>query len=140
MVLADVWDNLDETVRRAVQSVAVESDRLDTNNFLGGLSLLSNVDRAAEIINDMQDETGLTLKVPSRLVEEVGDCPEHLTLSPTVREALNFFNLHRIRDISVAKVATRLLQLGGGPTVLALEKQGVLGDYIRRFQNLRDAD
>lgn len=99
--------------------------------------MLSDVDPAAKIINDIQVKSGVELDPPSRLVSESGPPPEDVSFSPCVRETLEFFNMHRIRNVSVGRFATRLLQLGGGNTVLALEKQGELGDYIEKLRNLQ---
>lgn len=137
MVLEAVWENLDDTVKRAFQSVAGESDRVNTRKLLGALMELSDVDSVGEIIKDMQDDAGVNLEPPAVLVEDAGSFPEGVVLSPAVREALNFFNLHRIRGVTPAKLITRLLQLSGGELVIALDSKGLLTEYINRFRNLQ---
>ncbi|MFB6226710.1 MAG: hypothetical protein ABEH89_00095 [bacterium] len=136
MVLSDVWDYLDDPVKRAFRSVGAESDRVRTRKLLGALALMSDTEPASRIVRDIQDQEGISLDMPEELVGDPNGPPDINDLSPCVRETLEFFKMHRIRQVSTARLATRLLQLGRGSTVRALEQEGVLDDYVSKLNDL----
>lgn len=140
MVLEAVWDNLHDAVKRAFNSVAAESDRVSTEELLGAIRDVPGAESTGEIIEDLQSELGISLPSPAVVVETPGSSPESVSLSPAVKEALSFFNLHRIRAITPAKLIVRLLQLSGGNLTLALERNELLQSYINRFRNLQSEE
>ena len=137
MVLDSVWNNLDDTVKRAIVSVAAAHDRVDTRKLLAALLAVSDVDSVRDLIQDMRDVAGVDLPSVEPVDDEVGDAPVDLMLSPAVKEALSFFNMHRIRNVSPANLIVRLLQLSGDEFTLSLDKQERLSDYINEFRNLQ---
>lgn len=138
-MLSDVWDFFDEDIKRAFEAVSAESDRVRTSKLLGALAEVSGVDQGGKIINDIRNVPGVELDPPGSFREETGDPPE-VELSPCVRETLQFFSMHNIRGISVANLAMRLLQLGRGSTVMALEREGELSRFIERLQAMDNED
>lgn len=135
MKLRDLWPYFTPEVKRALRSSCAEYDRLHTRLVLGALSDLGEDHPVGRILAEVESEAGVALKHPSRWLERPDPFPDvEPALSPCVRETLNFFRVHGIRSITPARLALRLLQIGSGSTVRALEEKGVLRTFLARLE------
>lgn len=134
MVLSDVWSSLEHDLKRIFRSAASADDRIDSRALLESLVLLPEDDSVGQILRRVDDEHDLKLRSTRTLPESSPKPPEGVTLSPAVREALQFFRIHKIRSVDVREYTRRLLQIGSGDTVRRLEKKGILRDIIEQLE------
>lgn len=137
MKLLKVWKYLEPEVKMAICSVAEESKKLDTPNFLGALAEVPDDDPGSEILARIESNSSVSFDHPKSVVTSTEPIPKDLEFSSFVKETLNFFGQHQIRSVSVAELATRLLQLGRGSTVRTLEKENKLQVAIEELNAVK---
>lgn len=125
------------TVQRAFRRAARDSDRVGTRRLLGALAGLTPDDEGGEVLRQLRDEADVNLPEISTTDGVYEGPPEVIQVSPTVRETLNFFRFHHMRPIDPVALALRLLEIGAGETVKALEADGRLKTYLQRLRSLR---
>ncbi|MFB6347274.1 MAG: hypothetical protein ABEK50_16240 [bacterium] len=137
MKLHQVWDSLTDSVKIAIRSVTFQNSRIRTRALLGALSDLPDAP-SAEILSRVERESGVELIHPDDLARDPEPCPGDVTFSPCVKETLNFYRIHHMRDVTPANVALRLLQIGSGSTVRELESAGYLSSLQQSLEELVD--
>lgn len=137
MDIVDVWHYLNDDVKKAIRAVYLDQNRLDTRTLLGSLSRVSGENPGSCLLRDHFDESDVPLEFPSEIPDDPDSLPEAIKLSPAVEETLNFFRLHRMRSVSVAQVAKRLLQIGTGDTIRLLEERNVLQELVESLENIK---
>lgn len=138
MRLSSVWTYMTPTVQRAFRRAARNSDRVDTRRLLGALAGLTSDDEGGEVLRQLRNEADVNLPEVSAADEVYEGPPETIEVSPTVRETLNFFRFHHMRPIDSVTLSLRLLEIGAGEIVKALEADGRLKTYRQRLRSLRD--
>lgn len=133
MALSTVWIHLTPSARRAFAAAARSSERVDVPRLLGALAAVTPGGDGGDILAELAEEEGLAVPGDSSSGPAPDD-PPTVELAPAVREALTFFRYHRIRPISPARLAVRLLEIGTGETVQSLEASGRLKPYLRRLR------
>lgn len=134
MQLADVWGYLDTDVKRLMRTVAPGAERVNTRRLLGAMAQFPGDRVVSRILRETFREADLRLPAPEEFAEDSEPVPEGMDFSPSVHETLNFFRLHRIRPVGVAQFARRLLEIGTGETVRALEEKGMLATTIKDLE------
>lgn len=134
MVLADVWGYLNDDLKRVFRSAAQTDERIDSESILNALVRLPGDHPVGQLIRGIDENHDLDLNPPEALPEAPDPVPEYGSLSPAVREALQFFRMHKIRSVDVTDYTRRLLQIGSGDTVRRLEKQGILRKMIDQLE------
>jgi hypothetical protein len=134
MRLSEVWEAFTPDLRRVFSAVARENDRARTKAMLGALSDLEG--ELGEVLSRIETEADVSLIHPETMPDEPGSCPDDLSFSPCVKEALNFFRIHQIRPITPEKLALRLIQIGTGSTIMALEQAGYLASLRQDIEAL----
>lgn len=135
--LSEVWNYLNQDLKRAIRSAAIGRSRIRTRSLLGAMAALSDEAPGSQIIRNLQKCTGVEFESPNRMTENTEPAPEDVDLSPCVQETLNFFRHHQIRSVNPADLASRLLQIGTGSTVRSLEREGILNETIERLDEVR---
>ncbi len=134
MLLEDVWSSLDDDLKRVFHSAARADERIDSPAILESLLLLPEDDDVGQILRRFNRDHDLGFCTPDELPETIQRAPEDISLSPPVREALQFFRMHKIRPVNVRDYTRRLLQIGSDRMVRQFEKQGILRDMIDQLQ------
>lgn len=135
MVLSDVWGYLNEDLKRVFRSAVQTDERIDSQSILDALVRLPDDHPVGQLIRGFDEEYDLNLDPPGELPAAPDPVPEYGSLSPAVREALQFFRMHKIRSVDVTDYTRRLLQIGSGDTVRRLEKQGILRKIIDQLES-----
>lgn len=135
MKLLEVWNYFTPDVKRVFTGLAGEHDRVRTKSLLGALLDVSEENTAA-VLSRIESDGDTELIHLRKIPDESGACPEGLTFSPCVKESLNFFRIHQLRPVTSADLALRVLQIGTGSTVMALERAGILTELQEDLQQL----
>jgi hypothetical protein len=134
LVLSDVWGSLDDELKRVFRSAAERNDRIDSRALLESLILLPEDHFVGQLLRRFDEEYDLRLRSCEELPGSPHTVPNEVSLSPAVREALQFFRIHKIRSVDARQYTRRLLQIGSDDTARRLENQGILRDMIERLE------
>lgn len=135
MKLIEIWKDLSNPLQKVFKFLS--GQRVDTDRLLEGLAGINSTQNSIEVVSEIADDLGLE-KIHSDDENIDYSCPDNIDLSSDVREALDFFRIHKISKITTARLILRLLQIGSGSSVRKLEREGSLQAYrdkLRREVN-----